>query len=886
MKFNTLLILAVFGTIAAAQFPGTEFTAGFGYPSVAGGSARDACLHDDGAGAGIFAVGTFAFAGEAFANHVAVWRAGRWSAVGSFAAAVPGAGTIVATTAASFASGGAPNLYVGYRRFGPGASATVGVLRWDGSGWTTVGSEFSVAVGAGINPVDADLKDMLVADLGWGPRLFVGGRFNRIGAAVVEDVAQFDGTAFAPVGAGLGPMPWSGLASAPVIVESLAVSSVAGAPELYAGGNFKIGAVETRLARFDGVAWTPIVNTGMFGGAVLALRAFDAGSGEKLYVGGTFAFTPPVGPQSGGFVAYDGASFAAPAALTGPCCVSGLGVVRTLGVRSPAGAPPELVVGGDFYTVDGAVAGGLARLSGGVFGPYPGWTITGTLSNVAPAFIDYDDGDGPRLYYGVSRAFDGSAWGSIDRRAAPNLALARRVLDLGEGPTLYGATGLSIYRRAGVGWSFVAAPGPGAEGAVVQSLAAFDEGAGPRLFAAGRFIDPAASGTPRGLLRYDGSAFSNVGGAGVVVNNSTFSPSQIRVLTAADLGGGEKLYAAGNLAAFPGASSQDVAAWNGSTWSDLGTGVAGGFILDMLAFDDGTGPALYVGGLLSTAGGQSVVNVARWNGTTWSPLGSGLNGLVHDLQVHDDGAGPQLYAAGAFSQSGANPVGSVARWDGTAWISANLPFTGSTYTLESHDDGLGGGPKLYAGGVWSAGPGYLGGLARFDGGVWTAVPGLAAAAAGTAVTVWDLTSVHDVDRPALYVNGVFTSAGGAASNGIARLGPIAPKPHWSQTGSGAPVTFSVDGFPAGTELFNLFTVETTGPVALGPVFGLYAADLTPLVLQVAQPLGTEPFHVAPATIPYSVGPIPLPVGLRVDALCVSLATGFPIFSRVERLFVR
>src|SRR5262245_51017407 len=66
-------------------------------------------------------------------------------------------------------------------------------------------------------------------------------------------------------------------------------------------------------------------------------------------------------------------------------------------------------------------------------------------------------------------------------------------------------------------------------------------------------------------------------------------------------------------------------------------------------FDDGSGSALYVGGEFGMAGALEVNRVARWDGATWSALGSGVNGPVKDLIVFDDGTGAALYAAGDFS---------------------------------------------------------------------------------------------------------------------------------------------------------------------------------------------------------------------------------------------
>jgi hypothetical protein len=86
-------------------------------------------------------------------------------------------------------------------------------------------------------------------------------------------------------------------------------------------------------------------------------------------------------------------------------------------------------------------------------------------------------------------------------------------------------------------------------------------------------------------------------------------------------------------------------------------------VLTALAvFDDGSGSALYAGGFFTTAGGVSANRIAKWNGTRWSPLGSGMNNSVSALTVFDGGTGPALYAGGALSTAGDRASFSIAAW--------------------------------------------------------------------------------------------------------------------------------------------------------------------------------------------------------------------------------
>ncbi|HPA16646.1 MAG TPA: hypothetical protein PLU30_02775 [Verrucomicrobiae bacterium] len=73
--------------------------------------------------------------------------------------------------------------------------------------------------------------------------------------------------------------------------------------------------------------------------------------------------------------------------------------------------------------------------------------------------------------------------------------------------------------------------------------------------------------------------------------------------------------------------------------------------------DDSVNPAvvdspgnLYVGGSFIIVG-EAIANcVAKWNGTQWSPLGSGMTDWISALAV----SGADLYAGGEFTTAGAH----------------------------------------------------------------------------------------------------------------------------------------------------------------------------------------------------------------------------------------
>ncbi len=80
--------------------------------------------------------------------------------------------------------------------------------------------------------------------------------------------------------------------------------------------------------------------------------------------------------------------------------------------------------------------------------------------------------------------------------------------------------------------------------------------------------------------------------------------------------------------------------------------------------------------------------IAKWNGTNWDSVGTGMNNRVNALAVYNG----ELYAGGAFTLAGGTPANHISKWDGTNW-SALVPGTNSTVTAMAEYNG-----DLYAGG--------------------------------------------------------------------------------------------------------------------------------------------------------------------------------------------
>src|SRR5207249_1889504 len=101
-----------------------------------------------------------------------------------------------------------------------------------------------------------------------------------------------------------------------------------------------------------------------------------------------------------------------------------------------------------------------------------------------------------------------------------------------------------------------------------------------------------------------------------------------------------------------------------STWAPLGSGVLGTDQFSVSALVFMPNGDLIAGGSFVHAGSVSANYIARWNGSAWSALGSGMDFNVYALAVLPNG---DLVTGGGFTHAGGVFARGVARWDGSGW---------------------------------------------------------------------------------------------------------------------------------------------------------------------------------------------------------------------------
>lgn len=168
-------------------------------------------------------------------------------------------------------------------------------------------------------------------------------------------------------------------------------------------------------------------------------------------------------------------------------------------------------------------------------------------------------------------------------------------------------------------------------------------------------------------------------------------------------------YIGGEFDSVQGSPAVGIARWNGSSWTALGSGINGQINAIAVSGND-----VYVGGSFNVAvTGGMARNIAKWDGSTWTPLGAGLGGgthVVRSVTVY----GGNVYIGGSFNTADGSPASGIVKWDGAAYSS--LPIVASEVRSLVVNNG-----SLYAGGFVALTVSASIGIVKFDGTNWTSL---------------------------------------------------------------------------------------------------------------------------------------------------------------------
>ena len=227
---------------------------------------------------------------------------------------------------------------------------------------------------------------------------------------------------------------------------------------------------------------------------------------------------------------------------------------------------------------------------------------------------------------------------------------------------------------------------------------------------------------------------------------------------------GNDVYVGGGFSMAGGVAARNIAKWNGSTWSALGDGVNS--IVRAIAV---SGSDVYAGGEFTIAGGTPANNIAKWNGSTWRPVGSGIGNesitTVAAIAIN----GSDVYVGGVFNKAGGTPANNIAKWNGSTWNALGIGVDRGVSAIAINVS------DVYVGGSFgNAGGIAVNRIAKWDGSTWSALGD------GVEGIAYSFVNAIAVSENNVYVGGIFTKAGGIAANQIAKWDGL----KWSPLGEG------------------------------------------------------------------------------------------------------
>lgn len=127
--------------------------------------------------------------------------------------------------------------------------------------------------------------------------------------------------------------------------------------------------------------------------------------------------------------------------------------------------------------------------------------------------------------------------------------------------------------------------------------------------------------------------------------------------------GADMLVGAGRLSLDTAGPAQNIAAYDGEAWRDIGAGLDGP-VNEMVVW----GSRLVITGGFTRMAGQACNGLAVWDGTEWHALGadltrSGVRSAALSVAVR----GADLFVTGDITHAGGTPVSFLARFDGNQW---------------------------------------------------------------------------------------------------------------------------------------------------------------------------------------------------------------------------
>ncbi len=694
---SALIVAGSFGSVSGTQAINiARISNGVSSPLGDGllGTVYALASFNDGTGTKLYAGGSFTHSGTTPVSHLAAWNGVSWSTVGG--------GINGTVRALAVHNDGVENaLYVGGDFSLAGNLVVSNIARWDGTSWDSMAGGLTGATAS--NAVNTLLSDNAEGTYA----LYAAGRIVRASGAVVKPVVRWDGSGWNSVGTGdfngdtqgvvnslafydpgtgttlyrasdtgvkrLNSDSWTSVSSALNVNSLFVLNDSSPRGTLYIGiSSAHVSGGELvyfGLQRHDGTTTT---TTGLLlNGPCFALNEKTDLNGTKLLVGGTF--TTAGGVPSFNLAAYDeldgwqagepvmhggtvsGYANSSDSSPTYVGMLQGSGMYKQFGDTlvpyglvqfQPFGVALDMEVM-NFNGVETVVAGGF---------------FAGTRTRTLAAWQNDSVIDLPPLYNNsMNGSFTTNALCISRSGGQPSLLASGRFKitsdNLNHALLRYSSLGVT---------EAVPNPYPGLWGGSVVERVTPD---GTYyylvdLFGGTATLPPLYSRNPAGTWTSIPGHLTYQGGH---VQSANYAIEWF------DDNDGGHLYIAGRFDAIDGQPVQGIARVVGDAFEPLPQGVTGfnPYIHDLCVFDDGTGPALYAAGRFETAGVTASNNIARFKNGQWSEVAGGVtqpnseengNPPIYHLRTVSNSTGDWLYAMGNFMVADGQFSPKVARY--------------------------------------------------------------------------------------------------------------------------------------------------------------------------------------------------------------------------------
>lgn len=562
--------------------------------------------------------------------------------------------------------------------------------------------------GENLQPFATGINEWVHAVLVVGTDVFIGGGFTNVnGNHAIDYIARFDGETLHPVGDGLNSgvldlqvddegvlyaAGWftmagsvSGTNRIAKLVDNKWVNLSTGMNgdvytmsfldgDLYAGGKFTSagGNFEAPyFARWDGETWSK-VGTGL---NYWVLTTFSYNG--KLYAGGQFDGAGSDG-KGNRIAVWDGFNW------------SGLGSGFNSHVVGISVGPDGVYAGGYFDKAGETFCNHVAFWDGSK------WNAMGDgLNSYVTSFANTNNGIYAGGYFTAAGGFNGadkvalwkgSAWVPISGNDS-NITLSSGISALAESKygLIIGTTG--NYPENDISAAYLLKDGKLISlGSGINGSVKVIEVLGNDVYLGGYFSVVIGDSVVNNIVRWDGEFFHPVG------NGLNEEVRSIKITSSGDL------YAGGLFTNAGGDSDADYFArlTSEAEWESMGklTPTYSVYSTSSVSSIEEFNGKLFISGAFSVENGPlNASSIAEWDGSTWQPVGPGLDGYVFSMVPF----GENLYAAGSFQRSfDGKLISYLAKWNGADWSAGGYGISTYTTALYPASGGLLSGNNMVA----------------------------------------------------------------------------------------------------------------------------------------------------------------------------------------------